>query len=317
VDGSEHQTHSLVKTDWSVEQDECRLLSLARQSLIHDVRQEDKQRKGREMNAEQMVKSTTSLVLIAGIAMTTVCASVASESQQPATTYSNPNKPRFTISGRAGRYNEDQSYGSAAMKYLSGFIGAEAAFNLPLGQTFSLDTVGYIDKTSGEFKTNFGVGFDQEITRMKLQSAIALNIPVNERTFSPYVGIGIRNWDREKGEDAPNVKEWKATYAVLGMRAESSNDKVTTYGKIDFQIPFSESISQVQYSSGQQREYDFDNSDKTSMVSGEIGFCGTRYAFAFFGEWFKYSNKNSSELGFGLGDKVEGKTFGVKLGVML
>ena len=169
---------------------------------------------------------------------------------------------------------------------MANFIGAEAAHSLPLGERFSLDTVGQIDKTSGEFKTNFGVEFDQEITRMKLQSVIAVNIPNGERTFSPYAGVGIRNWDREQGEDAPNVKEWKATYAVLGLRPEGVNEHVKTYGKVDFQIPFNESISQVQNSTGRRREYDFDNTDKTTMISGEIGFSGSRYCFALFGEWF-------------------------------
>jgi hypothetical protein len=54
------------------------------------------------MSKERMVKSATSLVLCAGMAMTTGCASIVSKSQYPVTINSNPSGATVTIKNKRG-----------------------------------------------------------------------------------------------------------------------------------------------------------------------------------------------------------------------
>jgi hypothetical protein len=101
------------------------------------------------MNGERMMKSATSLVLCAGIAMTTGCASIVSKSQYPVTINSNPSGATVTIKNKRG-VDVQKATTPATVT-----LAASAGFFSPANYSFQFEKEGYFPAS-----TSLSAGMD-------------------------------------------------------------------------------------------------------------------------------------------------------------
>ena len=217
------------------------------------------------------------------------------------------------ISLRGGVYNEDQTYQGWEAKYSAPFLGVQLDGRAPLGTVISIDGLGSFDLADGNYSETEDIAdFNQTLARLKLQAALALNLPIDQLVISPFAGIGLRYWYRGEGDGiTPYIETWEAVYGVIGIRGEIKTGQNALFGQIDAQLPLNEKITT---DSTLGLDYEFGSGDKTSMITAEAGVKNSKCSVSLFVEAFKYSNDYSQPLGLGLGDEITSTTIGGRLG---
>ena len=250
--------------------------------------------------------------LIPGVILTLAFASMAMASEESTNT---PNMQR-ALSFRIGAYNETHKYEDWKAKYSAPFVGAQLYGEKPLGPKLSFDYLGALDLAYGKYNEPYNDDFDQSLTRLKLQTALAYSIPMGRFVVSPLAGIGLRYWHRGDGDGvSPYIETWQAFYAVFGIRAYMKTATGVLFAQIDAQVSLSEKIST---GSTLGFDYDFKDEDRTDMVTLEFGHITGNKSLSLFLESFTYSKESPNPqptLGLGLGEEISATTFGARFGV--